>query len=185
MSSCMKTACLEFWDSPCITTHASILTNSMSLLQKVKSAMVNIHLRKLLSVYYLGHARVKGNDWADRPAGKATITTSLCLGRSEVLRSLRHYMRAQSQGHHSINRLVERGVERGSTDDLFWKDKQGPLSIRRTLKLFQKQCQRNFCEMGWSAYGLFQAHGYHLQLNWTTYTTLHKISPAVGEEACS
>ena len=36
------------------------------------------------------------------------------LGRSEMLRSLRHYMRAQSQGHHTIDRLKERGVERGS-----------------------------------------------------------------------
>ena len=44
--------------------------------------------------------------------GKATLTSGLLLGRSEVLRSLRHYMRAQSQGHHTIDRLEERGVER-------------------------------------------------------------------------
>ena len=24
----------------------------------------------------------------------------------------------------------------------------------------------NFCETGWSAYGLFRAHRYHLELNW-------------------
>ena len=36
------------------------------------------------------------------------------LRRSEVLRSLRQYLRAQSQGHHTINRLEERGVERGN-----------------------------------------------------------------------
>ena len=36
------------------------------------------------------------------------------LGRSEVLRSLRHYMWAQSQEHLTIDRLEERGVERGS-----------------------------------------------------------------------
>ena len=34
--------------------------------------------------------------------------------RSEVLRSLGHYMRAQSQGHHTIDHLEERGVQRGS-----------------------------------------------------------------------
>ena len=51
---------------------------------------------------------------ADRLAGKATITGGLCLGRYEVLRSLRHYLRAQCQGHHTIDRLQERGVERGS-----------------------------------------------------------------------
>ena len=49
-------------------------------------------------------------DWR----AKQTLTSGLLLGRSEVLRSLRHYPRAQSQGHHSIDRLEERGVERGS-----------------------------------------------------------------------
>ena len=45
---------------------------------------------------------------------KATLTSGLLLGISEVLSSLRHYLRAQSQGHHTIDRLEERGVERGS-----------------------------------------------------------------------
>ena len=31
-----------------------------------------------------------------------------------MLRSLRDYLRAQSQGHHTVDRLEERGVERGS-----------------------------------------------------------------------
>ena len=56
--------------------------------------------------------RVKGNDRADRLAGKATITNDLRLGGSEVLRSLRHYLQAQNQGHHTLDRLEERGVER-------------------------------------------------------------------------
>ena len=47
-------------------------------------------------------------------AGKATITSGLFLGIPEVLRSLRHYLQAQSQGHHNIDPLEERGVERGS-----------------------------------------------------------------------
>ena len=51
---------------------------------------------------------------ADALAGKVNLTIGLLLGRSEVLRSLRHYMRAQSQGHHTIDHLEERGVERGS-----------------------------------------------------------------------
>ena len=47
------------------TTHAIILTDSMSLLQKVNGgmgnpdwnvSMVDIHLRKILWVYCLGHA---------------------------------------------------------------------------------------------------------------------------------
>lgn len=45
-----------------------------------------------LRMYCSGHARVKENDQADRLAGKAAITSSLCLGRSEMqmLRCFRH-----------------------------------------------------------------------------------------------
>ena len=56
----------------------------------------------------------EGNDRADRLAGKATPPDGLLLGRSGVLRSFRHYLRAQIQGNHTIDRLEERGVERGS-----------------------------------------------------------------------
>ena len=76
--------------------------------------MVDIHLGKLLWVYCPGHAGVKVNDWADRLVGKATLTNGLLLRRSKVVRSLRHYLRAQSKGHHTINCLEERGVERRS-----------------------------------------------------------------------
>ena len=64
--------------------------------------------------YCRGHAGLKGNDRADRLACKATLTSGLRLGRSEVLRSLRLYLRAQSQRHHTNDPLEERGVERGS-----------------------------------------------------------------------
>ena len=77
-------------------------------------SMVDIHFRKLLWVYCPGHAGEKENDRADRLAGIVSLTGGLLLGRSEVLRSLRHYLRAQSQKHHTIDRLEERGVERGS-----------------------------------------------------------------------
>ena len=50
---------------------------------------------------------MKGNDRADRLAGKENITSDLRLGRSEVLRSLKHVLRAQSQETHTINRLEE------------------------------------------------------------------------------
>ena len=49
-------------------------------------------------------------DWR----AKATLRSGLLLGRSEVLRSLRHYLRAQYQRHDAIDRLDKRGVERGS-----------------------------------------------------------------------
>ena len=70
------------------------------------------HHRRKLWVYCPGHAGVKGMT-ADRLAGKVTLTSGLLLGRSEVLRSLSHYLWAQSQGYHAIDRLEEIGVERG------------------------------------------------------------------------
>ena len=82
--------------------------------------MVDIHLRKLLWVYCPGHAGVKGNDRADTLAGKATVTNGLILERSEVLRSLRHYLRAQIQRLW----LEERGVERGSARRSSWKGRE-------------------------------------------------------------
>ena len=54
-------------------------------------------------------------------------------------------------------------------DNLPWKDQWGPSSIRWTLESFQRQHWGNFWEMGWSAYGLFWAHRYHLELNWTDW----------------
>ena len=48
-----------------------------------------------------------------------------------------------------------------------WKDERGPSSIRRTLEPFQRQLWGNFWETVWSAYGLYRAHRYHLELNWT------------------
>ena len=46
--------------------------------------------------------RVKGNDQADRLVGKATITSGLCLERSEVLRILRYALQTPIQGHHTV-----------------------------------------------------------------------------------
>ena len=136
----------------CQTTHAITLADSVRLLQKVKSGMespawnasvVDIHLQKFLQMYCPRHAGVKGNVRADRLAGQATIGSGLRLGRPEVLGNLRHYLRAQSQGHHTIDRLEERGVRtcvcvaRRS----FLKE---PSSTTPTLELFQRQRWGNF-----------------------------------------
>ena len=51
-------------------------------------------------------------------------------------------------------------------DDLPWRDKRGPSSVRWTLALFQRKRWGNLWEMGWSAYGLFQAQRHDLELNW-------------------
>ena len=65
------------------------------------------------------------------------FTGGLRLGRSKVLRSLRHYLRAQSQGHHS-HQSPGGGVERGSAQR---SSLRRPSSIRPTLELFQNQRQ--------------------------------------------
>ena len=102
------------------TTHAIILTDFSKLATKSekwngkpKLECADIHLRKPLWVYCLGCTGVKGKGRADSLANKATITSGVRLGRSEVLRSFRHYLRAQTQGHHTIGCLEERGVVRG------------------------------------------------------------------------
>ena len=41
----------------------------------------------------------------DGLAGEATIACGLHLERSELLRSLRHYLQAQSQGHHTTDHM--------------------------------------------------------------------------------
>ena len=88
-----------------------------------------------------------------------------------MLRSLRHYLWAQSQGHHSIDCLEERGVERERVRrSSLTTDERGPSSVRRTFELFQIQRCRNFWETGRSVYGLFRAHRYYLELNWTVTT---------------
>ena len=104
-------------------THAIILTDSMNLLQKVESGMGcpdwhtpmhSLRLQRLLWIYCPGHAGVSGNERADRLASTADITSGLQLGRAEVLRGLRNFLSTDKPEHHSIDRLKERGVEKGS-----------------------------------------------------------------------
>ena len=82
-----------------------------------------------------------------------------------MLRSLRHYLRTQSQEPDTIDRLEKRVWKEEALDDLPSKDERGPSSFRRTLEPFQRQSWGNFWERGWSAYGLLRAHRYHLELN--------------------
>ena len=102
-------------------------------------SVVDIHLWKLLWVYCPGHAVVKGNDKADIVVGKATLTSGLLLRKSQVLRSLKHYLQAQSQDiTPSITCRREVWKEK-ALDDLPWMDERGPSSIRWTLEPFQRQ----------------------------------------------
>ena len=80
-------------------------------------SMVDIHLQKLLWVY-CPHAELKGNDRAGRLAGKATLTSGLLLGRYEVLRSLTHYLRAQSHGPYTIDHIGREAWKEEALDDI-------------------------------------------------------------------
>ena len=106
----------------------------------------SVHQRKLLWMYCPGHARMEG---IDRLAGITNVTSGLGLGRSEVLRSLRHYLRARSQGHHTFDRLEERGMKRGS--------------IRRSLYLFPRQRWGKLLRDGVDLIWIFRTHRCHLE----------------------
>lgn len=71
--------------------------HSVSLLHQVKNGMWRLNWHEIKTVFVIhyqrlwiycpGHAGVRGNDWADRLADIATITSGLCLEKSELLRS--------------------------------------------------------------------------------------------------
>ena len=145
-------------------THAVILTDSMSLLQKVQKGTIHsewahalrkINLGKITWMYCPGHAGVKGNERADRLAGSATVTTGLTLGRSEVLRQLRNILRAQSPPqHHSIDRLAERGIERGSGRWSKLRDRQKAIFNQTNIGTISKatlgKLLRDWAERVWA-----------------------------------
>ena len=56
----------------------------------------------------------------------------LLLGRSEVLRSLRRYLRAQSRGHHTIDRLEQRDVERAKARRSSLKGRERAIRVNQT-----------------------------------------------------
>ena len=68
------------------------------------------------------------HDRADRLVDDAAITSGLRLRGFEMLRELE----TQSQGHHAIDRLEERGEEEECLDDLPGKDEKGLSSVRRS-----------------------------------------------------
>ena len=75
----------------------------------------SLQLQRLLWIYCPGHAWVGWKEQADRLASTADITSpGLQLGRAEVLRGLRNFLNMDRPEHHSIDRLKERGVGKGS-----------------------------------------------------------------------
>ena len=78
------------------------------------TVMQCLRLQRLLWIYCPGHAGVCGDEWADRLASTADITSGLWLGRAEAFRGLKNFLNMDRPEHHSIDSPKERGVEKGS-----------------------------------------------------------------------
>ena len=128
------------------TPHAILLTDSMSMLQNVEREAETGMCQWSTSTFETSfgytscpeYAGMKANDRTDRMASKATPTSGSLVGRAEVLRSLRHYLQAQSQGHHSIDRLEERGVETGSARRFSLKGRESAIVNRKNKQTISK-----------------------------------------------
>ena len=85
---------------------------------------------------FVEKARTELRDNENEAADEA-VGLSVCL-RSEVLRSLRHYLREQSQCRHTIDRLEERGVERGSARRSSLKGRERAIVSRTNIETVSK-----------------------------------------------
>ena len=100
-------------------------------------SMVDIHLQKLLGWTALDMPEWRETteqiDWrAKQPSQVA------CVLKTEVLRSLRHWLRAQSHGHHTIDRLEERGVEKESARRSSLKGRERAIVNQKTIGTVSK-----------------------------------------------
>ena len=112
------------------------------------------------------HARIKGDDRADRLAGNATIPSGLRLRRSSVeeLEKLPLGTKPRTSHHHSPWR-ERRGKRKRST--IFLKrTREGQHQSDPTLARFQRHRWGKFWVTGWNAYGFSRAHKYHLEFTW-------------------
>ena len=78
------------------------------------------------------------------------FTSGSRLGRSEVLRSLRQYLKARSQGSHTTNHLEERGMERGSTQWSSLKGWERAIVNQMNIGTVSKATSGTLLREGWS-----------------------------------
>ena len=76
---------------------------------------------------------------ADRLASTADTTSGLQLGRPEALRGRRSFLNMDRSEHHRIDRLKERGVEKGSGRNSTLQSKDDLCPTRQILTLFRGQ----------------------------------------------
>ena len=78
-----------------------------------------------------------------------------------MLRSWRHYPRAQSQERHTTDQLEDREYKEEVLNRLFGEDQKGLLSIGPVVKLFQRQCDGNVLETGSTGWALWVCRYQH------------------------
>ena len=118
--------------------------------------------RQCLTSTFQKHLPWTCQTWPSRQTGRQS-SHHKWLEKSLVLRSLRHCLQAQSQGHHTINRMKQREAGKGGKrlDDLPWKDERGTSSIQWRLELFQYDKESK------ATLGNFQSDGVEHIASWT------------------
>ena len=153
-----------------IAVSTIILTDSMNLLHMVESGMGcpdwhttmhSLRLQRLLWIYCPGHVGVSGNE---RLANTADITSGLQLGRAEVLRGLRNFLNTDRPEHHSIVRLKERGVEKGSGRHSTLQCREISVFNQSNIDTVSRATLGRLLRDGASAYGPFRALRCHFEL---------------------
>ena len=163
------------WPAVTLTQHASKYkvqgTQTLSKVFPPFAPFADICIRfQVTAEAYLilcpSHTPARVLSWTCQSEGNDRADRGLILGRSEVLRSLRHYLRSQSQGHHNIDRLEESGVERGSARRSSLKGRERAIVNQTNIGTVSKATLGKLLRDGWSAHGLFRTYKYHLELNW-------------------
>ena len=103
--------------------YATILTDSMSTLQKVKgghlyadwyTAIQNSQMRRVQWIFCPGHAGVIGNERADKLAGDSVIEGDFTLDPPTILSTVRDYLAsAIEEDSFTKNIVMEKGVKYG------------------------------------------------------------------------
>ena len=132
------------WRGDSRTTHAILLTDSVCLLQKMKSGrrkpdwnvpMVDIHFQKPLWVYCSGHAGLKGNDRAVRLADKVTITNEkACI--SDGLKCWRAWDTTTGHKAKGITPSIawrREAWKEEALDDLPWKGRERAIASQTNI----------------------------------------------------
>ena len=102
----------------------------------------------------------KGEGMGSLMYGTATVMKT-CL----LLASLVHFIRYSGRSHGAFSSLITHVL-------LGQRCSCCSCSVHCSCQPFQRQRWGNLREMGWSVYGLFRAHRYHLELNSTVHAVV-------------